>query len=116
METGTKTPQYKAIKKNSVGLKLSLQPVLGEVTAKCFQEELISKNYRDIAKNQRELKSVRSRGLVDAILDKIEAHSKWYEVFMKILEEFTELNDTVQNITTSFTTTSGNPSRSGMYD
>ncbi len=112
---GTKTPRYRAIKINSASLGLSLEPVLGEVTAKCFQEDLISKNDRDKAKNQRELKSDRSGGLVDAILDKIESHSKWYDVFMKILEEFPELDDTVRDITTSFTTASGSSSGSGMH-
>ncbi len=115
MKKGTKTPQYKAIKSNSAGLSLSLEPVLREVTVKCFEKDLISKAGRDTANNQYELKSVRSGGLVNTILDKIESHIKWYEVFMKILEEFTELDDIVQDITTSFTTASGSSSRSGKH-
>ncbi len=115
MKKGTKTPQYKAIKCNSAGLSLSLQQVLREVTAKCFEKDLISRAGRDTANNQRELKSVRSGFLISTILDKIESHIKWYEVFMKILEEFTELDDIVQDITTSFTTASGSSSRSGKH-
>ncbi len=115
MKKGTKTPQYKAIKSHSTGLSLSLEQVLREVTAKCFETDLISKAGRDTANNQYELKSVRSGGLVNTILDKIESHIKWYEVFMKILEEFTELDDIVRDITTSFTTASGSSSRSGKH-
>ncbi len=115
MKKGMKTPQYKAIKSNSATLNLCLQQVLREVTAKCFEKDLISKADRDTANNQSELESTRSGGLVNTILDKIESHIKWYEVFMEILEEFTELNDIVQDITTSFTTASGSSSRSGKH-
>ncbi len=113
MKKGKKTSEYQAIKNNYASLKLSLQQVLGEVTAKCFEKDLIGKDDKTTANNLRESKSVRSGGLVDAILDKIESHSKWYEVFMKILEEYTELDDTVRDITTSFTAASGSFSRSG---
>ncbi len=34
---------------------------------------------RDTENNQNALKSVRSGGFVDTILNKIESHSKWYE-------------------------------------
>ncbi len=101
-----RTPHYKAIKSNYDSLKLNLEQVLAAVTGKCFQEELISKDGRDTAKNPREQKSVRSEGLVDIILDKIESDSKWYRIFMKILGEFTELDDIVRDITKSFTTAS----------
>ncbi len=96
-----KTPEYEAIKVNSTSLGSSLKPVLREVTAKCFEKSLIGKDRRDRANNQRELESDRSRDLVNTILDKIESHIKWYEVFMEILEEFTELDDIVQAITKS---------------
>ncbi len=65
MERGEKTSQYKAIKSNYAGLGLSLEPVLGAVTAECFEKDLISSAERDRAKNQRELKSDRSGGLTD---------------------------------------------------
>ncbi len=115
MKKGKKTSEYQAIKNNYAGLKLSLQQVLGEVTAKCFEKDLIGKDDKTTANDLRESKSFRSGGLVDAILDKIESHSKWYGVFMNILEGFTELNDIAQDITTSFTTASGSSSiaRSG---
>ncbi len=96
-----KTPEYEAIQVNSTSLGSSLEPVLREVTAKCFEKSLIGKDCRDRANNQREQESVRPGDLVNTILDKIESHIKWYEVFMEILEEFTELNDIVQAITTS---------------
>ncbi len=112
VERGERTPQYRAIKSNYASLELSLEPVLGAVTAKCFEKDLISRNGRDTANNQRESKSFRSGGLVDAILDKIETHSKWYDLFMKILEEFTVLDDIAQDIITA---ASGSSSRSGMH-
>ena len=101
MEKGMKTPEYEAIQFNSTSLGSNLEPVLRKVTAKCFEINLIGKDRRDKANDQRELESVRSGDLVNTILDKIESHSRWYEVFMKILEEFTELNDIVRAITTS---------------
>ncbi len=91
------TKQLKA----NAGLKLSLQQVLGAVTAKCFEKDLIGKDDKNTANNLGYSKSVRSQGLVDAILDKIESHSKWYVVFMEILEGFAVLNDIVQDIKTS---------------
>ncbi len=112
---GTETPQYKAIKSNFADLSLCLEQVLREVTAKCFEKDLINKASRDTANNQKQLNSVRSGGLINTILYKIESHIKWYEVFMEILEEFTELDDIVQDITTSFTTASGSSSRSGKH-
>ncbi len=102
MKKGMKTPQYRAIKSNSTSLNLNLEEVLREVTAKCFEKDLISRAGRDTANNQCKVKSVRSGGLVNTILDKIESHIKWYEVFMKILDEFTELYDIVQDITRTF--------------
>ena len=113
-EKGEKTPQYRAIKSNYTGLGSSLQQVLREVTAKCFEKDLISTAERDRANNQTEPEAVRSGGLVDTILKKIESNIKWYDVFMKILKEFTELEDIERDITTSFTTTSGSSSRSGI--
>ncbi len=115
MEKGEKTPQYRAIKNNYAGLGSSLQQVLLKVTANCFEKELIGTTERDRANNQREPEAVRSGGLVDAILKKIKINIRWHEVFMRILEEFTELDDIVQDITTSFTTASGSSSGSGMY-
>ncbi len=114
MEKGEKTPQYKAIKSNYAGLGLSLEPVLLEITGNCFEKNLISTTERDRANDQRP-EAVRSKGLVDTILKKIKSNIKWYEIFMKILEEFTELDDIVQDIATSLTTTSGSSSRSGMH-
>ena len=106
-----KTPQYIAIKENCTDLASSLVQVLEGVTGKCFESGLISKKEWDTAYSQREKKS--SEGLVGTILDKIKSHIKWYEVFIKILAEYTELDDIVRDITTSFTTASGNSSRSG---
>ncbi len=115
MEKGEETPQYRAIKSNYADLGSSLEPVLRRVTAKCFEKYLISTAERDRANNQREPEAVRSGGLVDTILRKIESDIKWYDIFMKILKEFTDLDGIVQAITTSFTTASGSSSRSGMY-
>ncbi len=107
MENGEKTPQYRAIKSNYTGLGSSLEPVLRRVTAKCFEKYLIGTPERDRANSKREPEVDRAGDLVDIILKKIKSNIKWYEVFMKILEEFTELESRVQAITTSFTTTSG---------
>ena len=115
MGRGTGTPQYRVIKDNYSGLGLNLEPVLRRVTAKCFDKYLIGTFERDRANSQRETVAVRSGGLVDTILKKIESNIKWYDVFMKILKEFPELEGIVHDITTSFTTASGNSSRSGMY-
>ncbi len=77
MEKGEKTPQYKAIISNYADLGSSLEPVLREVTAKCFEEDLISTAEKDRANDQREPESVRSGGLVDTILKKIESNIQW---------------------------------------
>ncbi len=103
MERGERTPQYRAIKSNYAGLVSSLEPVLWGVTAKCFEKDLISTTERDRANDHRDPKAVRSGGLVDTILKKIESHIKWYDIFMKMLKEFTDLDGIVQTITTSFT-------------
>ena len=101
-EKGEKTPQYRAIKSNYTDLGSSLEPVLRRVTAKCFEKDLISTAERDKANNKGEPEAERSGGLVDTILKKIESNIKWYDIFMKILKELTELDDIVQTITTSF--------------
>ncbi len=82
-----RTPQYRANGINSASLELRLQHVLGKVTAKCFWKDLISRKDRNSANNERESTSVRSGDLVDAIF---ESHSKWYKIFMEILEEYIE--------------------------
>ena len=115
MEKGEKTPQHKAIKSNYADLGSSLEQVLWEVTKKCFEKELIGTTDRDRANNQREPEAVRSGVLVDTILKKIKSNIRWYEIFMKILEEFTQLDEIVQDITSSFTTASGSSSGSGMH-
>ena len=112
--TMEKRRENRAIENNYASLGLSLEQVLWGVTAKCFEKDLISTAERDRANNERESKAVRSGGLVDTILKKIESHIKWYDIFMKILKEFTELEDIERDITKSFTTTSGSSSRSGM--
>ena len=103
MERGERTPQYRAIKSNYAGLGSSLEPVLLVVTAKCFEKDLISTTEKDRANDQRDPEAVRSGRLVDTILKKIESHIKWYDIFMEILEQFTDLDGIVQAITTSFT-------------
>ncbi len=65
MERGEKTSQYRANKSNYAGLVSSLEPVLGAVTAECFEKDLISSAERVRANNQRELKSDRSGGFTD---------------------------------------------------
>ena len=113
-EKGERTPQYRAIKNNYTSLGLSLEPVLRGVTSKCFEKDLISTAEKDRANNRRDPEAVRSGGLVDTILKKIKSNIKWYDVFMKILKEFAELEDIERDITRSFTTTSGSSSRSGI--
>ena len=94
-DRGSTSIKYTVLRENFYQLVISCEHLLPQLVAKCFEKQLLNRNELNIT-GQNEFK--KSASFVQKILDRVETDSKWYDEFLKIIFEFSELKDIANNI------------------
>ena len=95
---GSLTPRYKIIRSKFYTLAVSCEQVLPQLTTLSFEKELLSKNDMQELSVSGQTVFEKSKSFLERILKKIEIDQKWYDVFLSVTQNFTELGDIAKDI------------------
>lgn len=85
--SGTRTPEYKVVKRLFIKLKIAVQGDLINISDRLFSCDMISADKCTEFKDEMALQHVRGSNLVSAVLSKIEMDSRNYDKFICVLNQ-----------------------------
>lgn len=99
--SGPNTPKYKVVQGYFYTLVLHFEQDLSTLAAKFFQKKLIPLGSCEEASNSNQPSFERSSALLRRILKKIEINQSFYDVFVSVLREISELADIAFEVETA---------------